>query len=60
MCIWNIRFEVHMEVTKDYCLLGCDAVYLKRKVQTFWRNLLPPSSVQKSKAAGSFGTLPSF
>jgi len=35
-------------------------LYLEIYVPTFWRSLLPPSPVEKSKAAGSVGTSPSF
>jgi hypothetical protein len=40
----------------DYCLPGGDALYSDTKSETFWRNLLKPTSQQRMKRNGTSET----
>jgi hypothetical protein len=45
------------EYGEDHSFLGCDVTLFGRNIAIFWRNLLPPSLVQKMDAAGSCANL---
>jgi hypothetical protein len=38
---------------EDHSFLGCDVTHFGRNTAIFWRNMLPPSLVQKMDVAGS-------
>jgi len=45
------------EYGEDHSFLGCHVTQFGRNIAIFWRNLLPPSLVQKMDAAGSYADL---
>jgi len=45
------------EYSDNHSFLGCDVTEFGRNIAIFWRNLLPPSLVQKMDAVGSCANL---
>jgi hypothetical protein len=42
-----VLMAINVKIKKITGLMGCNAVKSEGKVPMFWRNILPPSSVQK-------------